>query len=375
MINLFQPALGAEELDAVDEVFQSNWIGKGTVTDRFEGDFAAHLGVDRELVRSVSTCTEALFQSMTLLRIGPGDEVVLPTISHVSAANAVASSGAKPVFCDVDRRTLNTTARFIDEKITAKTKAAIILHYGGFPCEMPDICVLVEQRGIALIEDSACSIASRYEAKACGTFGEIGTWSFDPMKIAVTGDGGMMYCGTRERSEHLEKLIGLGISPSSGSGSGARDRWWEFEVSCHGRRATMNDLTAAIGVAQLRKLPQAISRRREIHSYYDRDLGDLAWLEVPPAIAGGMEASYYFYWIQTEPEIRDQLAKHLRSKDVYSTFRYYPLHWVEYFGATDPLENAEHAAETTLCIPTHESLSDEDLATIVKHIVEFGKGL
>ena len=375
MINLFQPALGAEELEAIRDVFQSNWIGKGAVTDQFESNFAAHLDVDRGLVRSVSTCTEALFQSMTLLQIGPGDEVVLPTISHVSAANAVAASGARPVFCDVDERTLNTSAHFIDERITERTKAVVILHYGGVPCEMASISTLVEQRGVALVEDSACSIASRYDDQTCGTFGDIGTWSFDPMKTATTGDGGMIYCRNPEHSARLDALIGLGVSPSSGLANHARGRWWEFEVLCHGRRATMNDLTAAIGVVQLRKLPQAIARRREIHSYYDRELGSLPWLAVPPVAGVDVESSHYFYWVQTEPGVRDRLAVHLRNKEVYSTFRYYPLHRVKQFDATGCLEHAEQAAETTLCIPNHQSLSDEDMATVVAAIVEFGNRL
>ena len=113
MINVFQPALGAEELSAVRQVFDSNWVGKGAITEQFESLFAKHIGVERGLVQSVSCCTEGLFQSMILLDIGPGDEVILPTISFVGAANAIVSCGAKPVFCDVDKRTLNPTARCI----------------------------------------------------------------------------------------------------------------------------------------------------------------------------------------------------------------------------------------------------------------------
>lgn len=375
MIHLFQPTLGREELDAVSKVFESNWVGKGAITDQFEDDFAAHLGVDTVLVRSVNTCTEGLFQSMVLLGIGSGDEVIVPTISHVSAANAVASSGAKVIFCDVDKRTLNATASFIERKITAKTKAVIIVHYGGLPCEMSDICQLLQQKPIALIEDSACSVASRYAGKACGTFGDIGAWSFDSMKIAVTGDGGMMYFRTADLSQRFEELIGLGVSPPSGFASPKRERWWEFEISTYGRRATMNDVASAIGVTQLKKLPDMITRRQEIHSYYDRELADLTWLRLPPGVPDNMVSSYYLYWIQTAPEIRDRLAVCLRNNDIYTTFRYYPLHSVKYYGTTDRLESAEEAAQATLCIPNHQSLSNEDLGKIVEHIVAFGEGL
>jgi len=375
MINVFQPALGQEELETVRRVFESNWVGKGKLTDRFEADFAQYAGVDRSLVRSVNCCTEGLFQSMTLLGIPPGDEVILPTISFVGAANAVAGSGAKPVFCDVDRRTLNPSAEFIEQKITARTRAVMILHYGGVPCPMDEIVELVHRKGIALIEDSACSVASRYKGKACGTFGDVGVWSFDAMKILVTGDGGMLYCRTAELAQRAEEQVYLGILTESGYSSEVDTNWWEFEISCYGRRAIMNDIASAIGIEQLKRLPAFISRRKQIHELYNRALQDVDWLQTPPEIPPHMHSSYYFYWIQTRSDIRDRLAKHLRDNGIYTTFRYYPLHCVKFYGACTRLPNAEAAAQTTLCIPMHQSLSEEDVHKIVDSIREFGKRL
>ncbi|HWP49299.1 MAG TPA: DegT/DnrJ/EryC1/StrS family aminotransferase [Candidatus Limnocylindrales bacterium] len=375
MIHVFQPALGKEELKAVKEVFESNWVGKGKITNQFEEKFASHLGVKRELVRSLSCCTEGLFLSMELLGIGPGDEVILPSISFVGAANAVASAGIQPTFCDVNKRTLNTTADFIEEKITPRTKAVIILHYGGVPCQMDEICELVRDKGIALIEDSACSVASRYKGRACGTFGDIGVWSFDAMKILVTGDGAMLYCRTPEVAQRAEKLLYLGLTTQSGLSSSVDTKWWEFEISCYGRRAIMNDIASAIGVEQLRKLPDFINRRREIHEYYNQALSKLDWLQLPPQIPAYVESSYYFYWIQTQPKIRDRLAKYLREKGIYTTFRYYPLHWVKFYGVTTHLPHAEEAARSTLCLPIHQSLSDEEVNKIIESIYDFGKDL
>ena len=157
-INVFQPSLGAEELEAVRRVFESHWVGKGRCTERFEANFANHLNVPRELLRSTNSCTEGLFQVMALLEIGPDDEVILPSISFVGAANAVMARGARPVFCDVNPRTLNVECHFVEEQITAKTKAVIVLHYGGVPCPLEAIAQLAHRHGIMLIEDSACSV-------------------------------------------------------------------------------------------------------------------------------------------------------------------------------------------------------------------------
>jgi dTDP-4-amino-4,6-dideoxygalactose transaminase len=375
MINVFQPSLEAEELEAVRKVFQSNWVGKGKLTDQFETGFAQFIGTRRDCIRSVSCCTEGLFQSMALLGIGAGDEVVLPSISFVGAANAVAASGARPVFCDVDMHTLNPTADTIAAKLSRRTKAVMILHYGGVPCSMQEICELTRARGLALIEDSACSVASRYRGQACGTFGTVGVWSFDSMKILVTGDGGMIYCNTAELAHRAEESLYLGLLTESGLSSRKDSRWWEFEISCFGRRAIMNDIASAIGLEQLNKLPQFIVRRRAVHEFYDRELAGLDWLRRPEPLAPDVESSYYFYWVQTAPERRDRLASFLRERGIYTTFRYYPLHCVKRYGARDPLPQAEQAARSTLCLPIHQSLTDKDLDLIVQSIRDFGHTL
>jgi len=373
MINVFEPALRAEELEAVKKVFESNWVGKGRLTDQFESEFAGYLGVERNLIRSVSCCTEGLFQAIAMLGTGTGDEVILPTISFVGAANAIAAHGARPVFCDVDGRTLNPTAELIERKITPKTKAVMILHYGGVPCEMDAIGDLVRERDLSLIEDNACSVASRYRGKACGTFGDFGSWSFDAMKILVTGDGGMIYCKNPEQAQQAEELVYLGLLTKSGFSTSNEGRWWEFEIGSFGRRAIMNDIASAIGLEQLKKLAGFIARRREIHEAYDRLLFGLDWLQIPPEIPSFSESSYYFYWLQMAPATRDRLAKHLRENDIYTTFRYYPLHWVKGYGSAEVLPSAEKIAHETLCIPMHQSLTDEQVEKICECVKAFGK--
>jgi aminotransferase len=375
MIHVFQPSLGAEELEAVRRVFESNWVGKGAVTDRFEAAFARHLAVDRGCVRSLSSCTEGLFQAMTLLGIAAGDEVVLPSISFVGAANAVLAAGATPVFCDVDRRTLNTTAADLEQAMTRRTRAVILLHYGGVPCDMEPILSLLSARGVPLVEDSACSVASTYRGRACGTFGDVGVWSFDAMKILVTGDGGMIYCRSEEMAARVSRLLYLGLRVESGFSSDDRERWWELDVIEPARRAIMNDIAAAIGVEQLKKMPAFIEHRRRVHARYDAVLGSIGWLEVPPPLDEGVESSYYFYWIQLRAGLRDRLARHLRDRGIYTTFRYTPLHRVSVYGSPTRLPDAEHVVETTLCIPIHHALSDADVDTVLDAIAEFGRGL
>jgi dTDP-4-amino-4,6-dideoxygalactose transaminase len=372
---VFQPSLEREELDAVAKVFKSNWIGKGALTRQFESAFSQHLGVDQTLLRSVSCCTEALFQAMPLLGVGPGDEVVLPSISFVGAGHAILAAGATPVFCDVDPRTLNATAATIADRLTSRTKAVLILHYGGLPCEMDPITALLADRHVALVEDSACSVASSYRNRSCGTFGDIGVWSFDAVKLLSTGDGGMIYCSSAADATRAERLLYLGLTTPSGFANNVGERWWEFDVIAPGRRATINDIAAAIGLEQLKKLPAFVRRRRDIHVFYDASLAGLDWLRTPPAPPVHSESSHYLYWVQTAAGLRDRLAWWLKERDIYTTFRYLPLHRLPLYARADCLPHAEGAADITLCLPIHQRLSDADLGRVVEAIHQFGKRL
>ena len=374
MINVFQPSLGEEELKRIEAVFKSNWLGKGKVNDEFEENFARHLNVGRNHIFTTNCCSEGLFSSMHMFNIGAGDEVILPTISFVGAGNAVCNSGAKMVLCDVDKRTLNCTAEHIEKCITDKTKAILLIHFGGVACEMDEIMELAKAHNIAVIEDSACSVSSTYKGQACGTIGDMGMWSFDAMKILVCGDGSMLYFKDEEMKKKAEKWLYFGLESKSGYSNSVDQKWWEYELSCFGHRAIMNDVTAAMAVEQLKKLPSFISRRQQIHNIYNERLGELGWLDIPKALPEYCTTSYYFYHIQVKKDgERDLLAKFLRENDIYTTFRYFPLNRVKAYNCDGKFENTDYAADHTLCMPIHQNLTDAEVHYICDKIIEYGK--
>lgn len=374
MINVFQPTLGEEELNRIKEVFKSNWIGKGKMTEQFEKDFAKHLNVEQKNIFSTNCCSEGLFSSMKILDISPQDEVIMPTISFVGAGNAVCANGSKLVLCDVDPRTLNARAEDIEKKLTSKTKAIMILHYGGVACEMNEILQLADAHNIKVIEDSACSVASTYKGRACGTLGDMGMWSFDAMKILVCGDGSMIYLKDQELAEKAQKYLYFGLESKSGYSNPIDNKWWEYEISSFGHRAIINDVTAAMAVEQCKKLPAFIARRKEIHDTYNRELSELEWLDLPLPLKENCKSSYYFYHIQVKKEgYRDKLAKYLKEADIYTTFRYYPLHLVDFYGIHESFPNAEYATERTLCLPIHQGLTIEEQGYIIDKIKKFGE--
>lgn len=385
ILNIFQPSMGKDEADAVRGVMESNWVGRGKLCLDFERKFADHLGVGAEHMLSITSCTDGLFLSMDLLGIREGDFVIVPAISFVGAANAVVAQGGRPLFCDVDKRTLNVTVDNIIDCVTSfpyvrrtRFKAIILMHYGGYPCDMDDISEYCSNKGIAVVEDSACSVASKVDGVACGTIGEIGMWSFDAMKILSTGDGGMVYLKNPSERYRAEKRGYLGLTKDSGLSSDVNSQWWNVDIDLPGRRFLMNDLTAGIGLVQLGKLPDFIARRQAIHNAYMERLADIEQIVLPPPLPSSKQTSYYLFWVQNETgEQRDGLARLLRQRDIYTTFRYYPVHMVRYYAtkyAPPSLPNAEKAASTTLCIPIHQSMSDDDVDRVCDGIHDFFSG-
>jgi aminotransferase len=368
MINVFQPAVGPEELAAVRRVLDSRWLGRGNECESFEAEFAQHIKADKVLL--FNSCTSALYVGLKAIGIGPGAEVIIPTIHFVAAMNAVIELGATPVLADVDRHTLNITPSEIERLTTNKTAAVILLHYGGHPCDV--YAIQSACRGpIAIVEDAAGAVASSYRSRPCGALGDMGVWSFDAMKTMTMGDGGALWLKDAKRFDRAKSLRYLGLEQASGVDAlkSGKSRWWEYSVTEPSGRFISNDILAAIGRAQLTKLPQFVKRRWQIWQTYQRELRNLP-IRLPPNPLPFCESTYYLYWIQAEN--RDDLAAHLAEADIYTTFRYYPLHRA--FGISGDFPNADYVAETTLNLPIHPSLTDDDVGYVCQSVRSYFRG-
>lgn len=373
MINVFQPSVGDEEVDAIRAVFNTSWLGKGPQVAAFEVEFAEYLGTRAGSIATSNSCTEAMFQILDLIK-KPSGSVVLPTISFVGAANAILASGMHIQFADVDPDTGNPNLEHIISAADESTVAVLVQHFGGIPCDIQAIAEWCRTNHVLLIEDSAGSIATRVGERACGTFGDFGVWSFDAMKMVVAGDGGAIYASDLDSLNQLRERMYMGMSAVSGSAQAAvNDRWWEFDVSFAGRRSIMNDVGAAMGRVQLRKLPENLNRRARNSELYFSGLRNLGHcVALPSPSVEEISLSHYFFPIRLKQCDRDPLAHHLRNKSVYTTFRYYPLHKVElYQSQAQVLRGADEFSETTLLLPQHASLSDSDIDYVVEQIHEF----
>lgn len=371
MIRWMQPSLGRRELEAVECVFADAWPGAGPRVREFEQAFASHLAVPAEQMIAVTSCTEGLFQVLAALGLEDDEEVILPTVSYVGAAHAVRAAGARIRLADIDLRTLNPTVADIRRCMTSRTRAVLLLHFGGRAGWVEEIAELTRRNGVLLIEDAACAVGARAASgAACGTLGDIGLWSFDAMKLLTAGDGGMIRVARADVRQKIDRAIRLGGVRSGWEGAASADAWWITEPETTGRRAFMNDLTAAIALVQLSRLAELRQRRAKVAAAYDRLLESVDWVTRPNRLLPQDDA--YFYWIQTTPKQRDAIAHALKQAGVYTTFRYWPLHRQSLYADPGCFPGADRAAAKTLLLPLHADLSQEEIARICDIILRLG---
>ena len=369
MINVFEPTYDERENYALGKVLESRWTGRGKLVSDFESQFAKHLNVSPQNVITTNSATEALFQIAEYENWEKDDEILIPSISFIAAATSVLNIGAKVIFVDVDEFSLNPTVETLNEALTVNTKALIINHYGGMQNQIIEIIEWCKENNILVIEDSACAINSKYQNTYLGTFGDYGVWSLDSMKLLSAGDGGIIYCKSKENADSIRERIYLGLKnkTSGQQESMTNQKWWEYDISGSHRRSIMNDITASLALVQLSKITELVKKRNEIINYYSENLtgiGDLQYNSLT-----GDFRSPYFFWIQTIH--RNELAKHLLHKDIYTTFRYFPLHNIPYFNHKKSLVKSELAASKTLLLPLHANLTHLQIEKIVFEITNF----
>jgi len=285
----------------------------------------------------------------------------------------VIDMGATPVFADVDEHTLNLLPSEVERLTTDKTLAMFLNHYGGHPAMVDELQAAGGRFGPITLEDAANAVSSTYKGNACGTLGDAGVWSFDPAKELVMIDGGALWLVNDGATQRARSLRYLGMKPRQTSGveaqAAGQDKWWEYDLNTTSGRFINNDVHAAIGRVQLKRLPGFIATRRAIWDTYNAELTGIGDLVLPPEPLQGCTSSYYFYWVQTDR--RDELAAHLSKRGVYTTFRYFPLHQVKYYQSDAVLPNAERAAMRTLNLPIHQNLGGNSLQRVIDAVKEF----
>jgi dTDP-4-amino-4,6-dideoxygalactose transaminase len=365
MISVFGSKVGQEELDEVRTSIEAQWMGIGPKTKAFETALAKRLGqAEFALLDSGSN---SLYTAVRLLDLKPGTEIILPSLTWISCAHAIVLAGCVPVFCDVELDTQNVSAETIAPHISPKTGAIMVVHYAGKPVRMQPILDL----GFPVIEDAAHAIDSKLAGKYCGTIGTVGVYSFDAVKNLAMGEGGGITAHDPELVSRARVLRYCGIGKSGFEASVNKERWWEYNIVDFFPKFLPNDISASIGLAQLRKLDDLQAYRKKIWDIYQREFAELEWLIRPVNAAEDEQHSYFTYFVRVPGGQRDQFAKYLYSQGIYTTLRYHPLHKNPIYGSSAPLPNCEQLNEVGLNLPLHPNLSEADVNKVLTTVKAF----
>jgi dTDP-4-amino-4,6-dideoxygalactose transaminase len=367
LIQVFGSLLGPEELEEIRDCLDRQWIGMGPKTAQLESALASKLGVgDVVLVNSGSN---ALQLAVELLDIPPGTgaEIIVPSFTWVACASAVMLCGHRPVFCDVDETTLNIDPASVAQLIGPRTAAIMAVHYAGLPAAVDSLLSF----GLPVIEDAAHAIDSQSGSQACGTLGELGVFSFDAVKNLAMGEGGAVVSRDPAKLLRARNLRLCGVARTGFASAGQQQRWWEHEIVAAFGKMTPTDLCAAVGLAQLRKLPASQERRAAIWRRYQTELAGLDWLQLPPEAQAADRHSYFTYCVRVTRGSRDALAHELLRQGIYTTVRFHPLHLNPVYGAKCSLPTSERLGEQALNLPLHPRLGDADVEQVIGAVRRF----
>ncbi len=364
------PCIEKEEIEEIVDSMKRRWIGTGPKVARFESLFAEYKGVSHAI--AVSSCTAALHLAILACGIRPGDEIITTPMTFCATINSIIHAGAVPVLADCDRNTMNIDPSEIEKKISSKTKAIMVVHMAGRPCDMDAIMDIARRYDLIVIEDCAHAIEAEYHEKPTGTFGQVGCFSFYVTKNITTAEGGMVVTNSDYIADRVKITALHGMT---------KDAWRRFsdegyrhyEVIHLGFKYNMTDLQASIGLHQLKKIDKYWERRRKIWEIYNNHFYDLP-VFIPPNPEPNTRHSYHLYTplidIDRFGKSRNWVLNALTHENIGVGVHYVPVHYHPFYRKTfgwkkGDFPNAEWIGERTISLPLSPCLEDEDVHDVI----------
>lgn len=372
-IPLFDLNFDEQEERAVIETLRSKWISTGPKTAEFEALFAQMLHAEHAL--ALSNCTVALHLAMKLLKLGPGDEVICPSLTFVATVNAIRYVDAIPVFADIKSyEDLTIDPDDIAKKITFRTKAIVVMHYGGFACDMDKIMDLAKKYDLKVIEDACHGPLSEYKGKKLGTIGDIGCFSFFSNKNISTGEGGMLVTNNPVYHERAKLLRSHGMTSLSYERSKGHST--SYDVIELGYNYRMDDIRAAIGIVQLGKLVNDLKKRVELRKYYLEKLKGIKRIIIPFKEHKYFSTNYIFPIVlkNSTSEKRDSVREKLAEAGIQTSVHYPAVHiFLIYKEFKNKLTFTEYVSDNQITLPMYSTLKTSQIDFIVDVLSRFLK--
>jgi perosamine synthetase len=375
-VRLFQPSVGLEELAAIQEVFHSAWIGLGPKVTEFENQWRAFVGSKHAI--GMNSATAALHLALAVYQFTKGKKVLVPAITFVSTATAALYCGLEPVFVDVREDTLGMDLNDLERKIDKDCVAVMPVHLCGHPVAMDKLIDIASKNKLKVIEDCAHSAGGFYKGKVLGTWGDIGCYSFEEKKCMTTGDGGMFCTDDDDLVAPVRAMRWVGIDKDTWKRNagytrdGIDDRHWYYEIALLGYKYNMNDLAAAIGLAQLKKLPTMNDKRTNVIARYLEGIKSLRYVKplIPYALNEG--PVYHIFGVRTDANRRNDLMRFLKQHEIATGLHYTPLTLHPLFHShKEAVPTALSVYDQIMTLPLHAKLTDQEVEYVIEVLSEW----
>ena len=367
LIRLSRASVGEDEKRALARAIDDGYLGMGEEVRLFEQELGAYFGGGRHVV-ATATGTAALHLAVVCLDLGPGDEVLVPTITFVACFQSVRATGATPVACDVRAHDVFLDLADAERRLTPRTRAIMPVHYASSAVGLDEVYAFAHAHGLRVIEDAAHAFGGTRGGRKVGSTGDIVCFSFDGIKNITCGEGGAVVTGDDALAQRLRDARLVGVERDTEARYAAR-RSWTFDVHHQGFRYHMSNLMAAVGRTQLGRLEDFIVRRRQLAARYRRELGALNALSV--LTLDWDEIVPHIFVVRVHESFRDALGEWLKERGIETGFHYQPNHRLSYFASSEPLPAAEALANELLTLPLHAELTDDEQTRVIGAVKEF----
>lgn len=359
-----------EELQSVERVLKTKWLTMGAITQQFEADFSAQTNIEHCI--AVTNCTAGLHLALVALGVGPGDEVIVPSLSFVATANAVCYTGAIPVFADIiSEEDLTISPSSVVDAISARTKGIIVMHYGGYACDMEQIMAIAKEHGLFVLEDSAHAVCASLNGTSLGGFGDVGCFSFFPNKNMTTGEGGIVTTNDAKLAQKIRLLRSHGMT--SLTWDRHEGHAWSYDVVDLGFNYRIDEIRSALGIAQLKKLRINNKKRQTLTDFYWQRLKDtIPEVELPFTQHRGKSTYHIMPILLPRGSNRKDIMDNLKEIGIQTSIHYPPIHSFTYYKehySSGHLEKTEAIAERELTLPLYPGMNTDAVQIVVTSLL------
>ena len=371
-IPVFAPSIGNDTKNHLEHALDMGWLGMGALTKEFEERIATFLNLKDRFVVATNTGTSALHIALRAAGIGPGDEVITPSFNYVSDHQAIKMTGANVVMCDIQDDNLGIDCEKAEKLISEKTKAVIPLHFAGIPCEQKKVFEMAQKYDLRVIEDAMHAFGTTVNNNKIGSYGDITCFSFDPVKIVTSIDGGCVIVNNEEEFHNLQKLRLLGVDKDTIERY-KNKRAWDYDVISEGYRYHLTNIMASVGISQIKQVDEFIKSRQKICQEYNLAFKDITGVKIPKS--DFTNVSPFIYSLRILNDKRDSLIKHLDELGIDVGVHFIPVHKHKYFSNEmfGDMTVTEKVVREVLTLPLHSNMKHTYIQRVIGGITSFFK--